>query len=135
MTDLVLDSLALAAETGEDVTDAVNAGFKAMEPAAAELMDHMDEHMRGRMMQEVLTVLMAEDPEDQQEYLNFEVSSHLGYGVAVSMYRSLFWAVRDCVRGLLGDRWTRDHDAAWDERIGNLVDLVEGAAANAQSGG
>ena len=134
MTDLVLESLMLAAETGEDVTDAVNAAFQAMEPGAADLMDHMDEHMRGRMMQELLTVLMAEDPQDQREYLNFEVSSHLGYGVVVSMYRSLFCAVRDCVRGLLGDEWTSAHLEAWDERIGSLVGLVEDAAAGRAAG-
>ena len=128
MTDLVLESLMLAAETGEDVTDAVNAAFQAMEPEASDLMDHMDEHMLGRMMQEVLMVLMAENPDDQLEYLNFEVGSHLGYGVATPMYGSLFAAVRDCVRDLVGDAWTPETESAWDQRIRSLAEIVENAA-------
>jgi hemoglobin-like flavoprotein len=128
VTDLVLESLMLAAETGEDVTEPVNAAFQAMEPAAADLMDHMDEHMRGRMMQELLTVLMADDPQDQREYLNFEVSSHRGYGVTTPMYGALLAALRDCVRGLLGDEWTPAHLEAWDERIRSLEEIIENAA-------
>ena len=71
-------------------------------------MDHMDEHMLGRMMAEVLTVLMAEDVDSQRDYLNFEVGSHRAYGVLGSMYSGLMVAVRDAVRTVLGPAWNDD---------------------------
>ncbi len=131
MSDPVLDSLDAAAETGQDVTEAVNRAFHDLEPRAAGLMDHMDEHMLGRMMQEVLVVLMTENPDDQLDYLNFEVGSHLGYGVTASMYGALFTAVRDCVRDLIGEAWTPDTETAWNQRIRKLEEIIENAAAPA----
>jgi hypothetical protein len=128
MSDPVLASLETAAESGEDVTQAVNRAFHLMEPEAEGLMDHMDEHMLGRMMQEVLMVLMAGEPEDQLDYLNFEVGSHLGYGVATPMYGSLFAAVRDCVRDLIGDAWSPETETAWNQRIRSLEEIIENAA-------
>lgn len=125
MSDLVLESLDAAAETGQDVTEAVNRAFRDREPQAAGLMDHMDEHMLGRMMQEVLMVLMSENPEDQLEYLNFEVGSHLGYGVTAPMYGALFAAVRDCVRDLVGEAWSPATETAWKQRIRSLQEIVE----------
>ena len=133
MSDPVLESLEAAAETGQDVTEAVNRAFHDLEPQAAGLMDHMDEHMLGRMMQEVLVVLMTENPDDQLDYLNFEVGSHLGYGVTASMYGALFAAVRDCVRDLIGKSWTPATETAWNQRIRKLEEIIENAAAPAGS--
>ncbi len=77
---------------------------------------------------------MADNLNEQLEYLNFEVGSHLGYGVATSMYGSLFAAVRDCVRDLAGDAWTAETESAWGQRIRSLAEIIENAAnARAES--
>ncbi|MDH3642243.1 MAG: globin [Gammaproteobacteria bacterium] len=127
-TDLVLQTFEIAAETGEDITQAVNEAFIAASPTSGELMDHMDEYMLGRMTDEVLTVLMADDVSTQRDYLNFEVDSHRAYGVLPDMYRQLLVAVRDTVRSMLGSAWSADYDAAWDARIQALLKEIDQAA-------
>lgn len=123
--DPVLRSFELAAETGEDITQRVHESFIAANPQAAELMDHMDEHMLGRMMAEVLTVLMAEEVASQREYLHFEVDSHRAYGVLRSMYPELLVAVRDAVRAVLGDAWNEAYADAWDARLAAVMNEID----------
>jgi hemoglobin-like flavoprotein len=94
-------------------------------------MDHMDEHMLGRMMAEVLTVLMDDELEGQRSYLNFEVDSHRAYGVDASMYPAFLAAVRDAIRAMLGGDWNQDIAAAWAERMTAVtreIDLASEAA-------
>jgi len=132
--DPVLRSLELTAETGEDITRRVHETFVAGNPQAAGLMDHMDEHMLGRMMAEVLTVLMAEDIESQRDYLNFEVGSHRAYGVLESMYRGLLVAVRDAVRTVLGPDWNDDFATAWDARLAVVMSEIRRADPAGEAG-
>jgi hemoglobin-like flavoprotein len=129
--DLVLHSFELAAESGEDITQRVHETFIAANPELGELMDHMDEHMLGRMMEEVLTVLMAEEAGSQRGYLHFEVDSHRAYGVKQSMYPQFLSAVRDAIRTMLGADWSQDFEAAWVERMAAVmkeIDLASEAA-------
>ena len=129
--DLVLHAFELAAESGEDITERVHATFVAANPQSGELMDHMDEHMLGRMMEEVLTVLMAPESSSQRSYLHFEVGSHKAYGVEKSMYLNFLAAVRDVIRTLLGSSWNQDFDAAWDDRMASVLKEIDLAAAAA----
>jgi hemoglobin-like flavoprotein len=131
--DLVLRSFERAAETGEDVTRRVHQSFLAADEQHAPLMDHMDEHMLGRMMEEVLTVLMAEEPASQRAYLHFEIDSHRAYGVLVSMYPDFLAAVRDTIRELLGDNWNPDYESAWNERISQVLAEINLAAQAAEA--
>jgi hemoglobin-like flavoprotein len=123
--DLVLHAFELAAESGEDITERVHTNFVAANPPSGELMDHMDEHMLGRMMEEVLTVLLAPESDSQRGYLHFEVDSHKAYGVEKSMYPNFLVAVRDAIRTLLGARWNQNFEAAWDERMASVLKEID----------
>lgn len=127
--DLVLVSFEIAAESGVDINQGVHESFIAASPHAQALMDHMDEHMLGRMMQEVLTVLMAQDMSTQRGYLNFEVDSHRAYGVEQSMYREFLVAVCETIRSTLGVQWNQGHQSAWEQRIAALTREIDLAAA------
>jgi hypothetical protein len=131
-TDLVLESFELAAASGDDITAQVHETFIAADPQSGELMDHMDEHMLGRMMAEVLTVLMAETADSQRTYLHFEVDAHRAYGVELLMYGELMAAVRDTVRVMLGPRWNQEFANAWAQRIASVGEEIDLAAAAAQ---
>jgi hypothetical protein len=127
--DLVLHSFELAAESDEDITARVYQTFIAASPQSEPLMDHMDEHMLGRMMEEVLTVLMAEDPGSQRDYLDFEIDSHRAYDVEQTMYRKLLEAVRDTIMGMLGVSWNGDYQSAWETRMAAVEQEIDQAAA------
>ncbi len=128
--DLVYRSLELAAETAGDIVPAVFQRYFRRCPAAAELMSHMDQHMHGRMLDEVLRLLMTEHYDADDTYLNFEVKNHrLAYGVQNSMYPELFAAVQETVSDALGEQWTEAFAAAWQDRLGALLKEIEARAA------
>ena len=60
MSDLVTDSLMACAEQAGDINDTVYQHFFDSCTSAGQLMDHSDEGMPGRMLQETLELLMDE---------------------------------------------------------------------------
>ena len=123
--DLVIESLELAAESAGDIAGSVYERYYGACPAAGELMSHVDQHMQGRMMDEVLRLLMVDDVEGEQAYLNFEVDNHSGYRVESDMYPDLLDAVQSVVRDAVGERWTDAFEHAWAERITSLLGGIE----------
>ncbi len=128
MTDPILDSFAVAAEREGDITQAVYRRYYQHSPEAESLMSHVDPYMQGRMMEEVLGLLMTVPEELPEHYLVFETSNHAAYGVAPALYRPLFEAVRDVVRAAAGAAWTAALDAAWSERIESLEARISDVA-------
>ncbi len=121
MTDLVLASFEAAAELSGDITADVYRRYYARCPEAERLMSHVDPYMQGRMMEEVLNLLMTA-PEDLPDgYLQFETANHASYGVVPDLYRPLLEAVRDAVQAAAGDVWSLAWDAAWRQRIDELM--------------
>ena len=115
--ELVLESLALAGERGADITAAAYAHYFARCPESRQLMVLVDSHMRGRMLERVLQLLMSDQLEDERGYLEFETRTHVSYGVERHMYGNLLWGVRDAVQFAAGDAWTATHAAAWTVRL------------------
>lgn len=106
----------------EDLSAPVFARYFAADPAAAQLMAHMDHLTRGRMLNEVLRLLMSWDTASDGPYLDFEVRNHQwAYRVEPGMYRALFVAVRDTVADVLGPAWQPGMARDWDNRIGLLA--------------
>lgn len=130
-SDPVADSLEQLAEIGEDVTPEVYHRFAERCPDAALLMDHTDDYMRGRMMQDVLVLLMTPPEEIDHNYLSFEVTSHRAYGVTPDMFPPLLACVRDTLATRLDGAWTPEIEAAWNRRIDRLAAEIEQAAASA----
>ena len=119
-------SLELAGEAAGDIVPEVFSRYYAACPEAADLMSHMDQHMQGRMLEEVLRLIMTEDYSEDDVYLNYEVTNHrLSYGVQNRMYPALLAALRDTVRAALGQGWTAAFAAAWDQRIQALLAEIE----------
>jgi len=130
VSDLELDpvyrSMEIAGERLGDIADAVYGRYFGQDGEAAELMAHMDPYTRGRMLQEVLRLLMSEDYDSETEYLRFEVKNHQqAYRVRPRMYRELLEAVRDTVAAGLTAEWDAELAMAWDARIEALVTAVD----------
>lgn len=125
MSESIVESLELVAERRGDVTADVMRIYHQRCPASAALMDHMDEYMMGRMMDQVLLLLMEDGREELENYLKFETGNHESYGVQPHMYDSLLSSVRDCVAEVLGDDFDPSMQAAWQARIGVLLEAID----------
>jgi hypothetical protein len=128
MSEPLIDSLTLAAERRGDIAPAIMERFFALSPSAAALMEHMDSYMCGRMVEQVLLLLMEEGEQELEHYLSFEVGNHEAYGVLLPMYGQLFEAVRDTVREAAGAQWTDAHASAWQQKTGSLLDAISDAS-------
>ena len=124
-TDVVVASLALAAERAGDIAPSVYERFFASDRAAADLMAHADEHMRGRMFQAVIDFLLTE-PDEDDSYLAWEIENHRdAYSTTAPMYVAFFASLMDVVRETVGESWDSSTESAWRERIGWIVTLAE----------
>jgi len=128
MEDPILTAFELAAERAGDISAEVYRRYYARCPAAASLMAHVDRYMQGRMMDEVLTLLMTDPAELPDDYLVFETANHASYGVALAMYPDLLASVRDAVQAAVGDAWSDAWTDAWEQRTAALVDRIRTTA-------
>jgi hemoglobin-like flavoprotein len=128
MEDPILATFEQAAERAGDITADIYRRYYARCPEAEQVMSHVDPYMQGRMMDEVLTLVMTDPAELPDGYLKFETANHASYGVALSMYPDLLRAVLDTVRDIVGDDWSNACEAAWNRRIATLVERIEAAA-------
>ena len=123
-SDPVLTSFELAAESGRDITADAYARFYSRCPEAREVMSHVDLHMQGRMLEEVLELLMTPGGDVEPGQLAFEMSNHRSYGTSPDHYRPLLEAVRDTVSAELGEDWNADFAEAWELRINTLLGQI-----------
>ena len=93
--DPIITSMAYLAASQDDVTPLLYERFVRRLPEAGAMMRHMDEHMLGRMMGDLLVLVMTPPDEIEPDYLAFEVSSHDAYGVRPEMFAPLLAVVRD----------------------------------------
>ena len=125
--DLVERTLERAADKAGDITADVYARWYSRCPEAQQVMAHVDEHMQGRMMAEILRLVLTSEPSAERGYLKFETSSHAAYGVTPAMYGPLLGALRDAVRAALDDQWTPADEAAWTQRVDGLLKEIAAA--------
>jgi hypothetical protein len=123
------ESLELAAERGGDIYPAIYAAYFARCAGSRDLMEMTDTNMRGRMLDSVFNLLLADDVAEQLAYLRFETKNHASWGVLPRMYENLLTAVRDTVRDLCGSNWTPAMAAQWETRIDALIEEIGAMAA------
>lgn len=124
--DLVYRTFELAAERVDDIVEPVYRRYFARDPEAAALMSHMDHLTLGRMLNEVMRLLMSSDYAVDASYLDFEVKNHeWAYRVQSRMYSELLASVRETVAEVLGSEWNAACAAAWDERVARLLEEIE----------
>lgn len=126
--DLITASLEQFADDG-DVSAALHRRFAAARPDLGALMSHMDDYMLGRMMGDVLTLLITDPAELDLGYLDFEVTSHRAYGVTPEMFPPLLQVVRDSVRDAIGRHWDGATAGAWERRVESIQSAIDGVAA------
>jgi hypothetical protein len=133
MEDPVYRSLELAAESVGDLTPLVYEKYFNRCVGSAALMSHIDDIVRGRMLQEVMRLVMLADYSDEQQYLDFEVRNHrTAYSVEPHMYGNLLSALRDTVREAVDGNWNDSFESTWNDRIAAL--LSEIGARHEESG-
>ena len=120
--DLISTTFEMAAEIGGDLAPAIYANYFARCPGSQALMSHIDDIVRGKMLEEVYRLLMLSDYSGEQGYLNFEMKNHkLAYSVEAHMYGNLLAAILDTVRDAIGDQWQPSFEAAWQQLINDLT--------------
>ena len=130
MSEALLASLVQAAEIAGDIApDIYNRYFERC-PDSQSIMLHTDEHMRGRMIEEVYRLLMAESVAQEREYLAFETSNHRAYGALPHMYENLLLATRDVVQKALGAGFDQEMKVAWERRLGDLLQVIRPLTEN-----
>lgn len=131
----LLTSLERAAIAEPDIYEVVFARYFVLCPESRELLQHSDELMRGRMMEQVMSLFMDEDVGSLDVYFKFEVGNHEGYGAQPHMYGHLFQACKEVVResclmdatrdAMRDAMWDAEMEQAWDTQIGVLLGLIE----------
>ena len=130
MSEALLASLEQAAEIAGDIApDIYNRYFERC-PDSHSIMLHTDEHMRGRMIEEVYRLLMVESVAQEREYLAFETSNHRAYGALPHMYENLLLATQDVVQKTLGAGFDQEMKAAWERRLEDLLRVIRPLTAN-----
>lgn len=129
-TDPVAETLDAVARRDIDLTAPVLDHYAARRPESAALMAHMDTYMKGRMMADVLMLLLTPPAEVDRNYLTFEVDSHRAYGVTADQFPDLLASVRDSVREAVGDAWDEAADRAWAARIDGHMHAIRAVAAS-----
>ncbi len=121
----LVDSLAVAAESASDIYELVFARYFELCPDSRELLEHTDDLIRGRMMEQVMSLLMDEDLQNLELYFKFEVANHEGYGALLPMYGHLFCACKDVTQSYSSSAWTEQTNSVWDAQISLLLELIE----------
>ncbi len=121
----ILPSLEICAERCGDIVPDVYQRFFALDKGAAELMAHSDDHMRGRMFEQTLELLMSDQHFGEDGYLNWELDNHLmAYQVNKEMYTAFFQAIIEVVREGAGEHWKPADAQAWQDRVNYILDFV-----------
>lgn len=108
-----------------DITAAVYEEFFARCPDALSVMGHSDEHMQGRMLEQVVGLLLSDEHFDPDGYLDWELDNHLvGYQVQGSMYQPFFDALLSVVKTSIGAEFTPAMTQAWEARIATIMQHV-----------
>lgn len=123
---LIEQSLEGAAVGGGDITPMVFARFFAVAPEAEGYfqLDTLDPQARGRMLAEMLTMLI--DQARGEGYvaptLATIAADHVAYGVTdPGLFRAWLGALTDVVRELNGPAWTGRMAQAWEHQSRALL--------------
>ncbi len=129
MTDnAILQSFELAGELAGDISPRVYEAYFARCPESRDVMQLVDQYMRGRMLESVMLMLMDDSAEGQRDYIRFEARNHVSYGALPHMYENLLAAVRDTIRDALGAQWTQSMEAAWLTRLDDVLREIRAVA-------
>lgn len=127
----VLESLERYDAQLGDPTREIYRRFYLAHPEAVEELA-FDRPLEDRMMAGILALLadLADGTHTPAQSL-YWISDHVSWDVDEAMIAGMFVAVRDTMRDGLGDRWTPEAEAAWDEVLAALLPAVHRAVDEA----
>ena len=121
---LIVESLAAATARVPDLTPAVYDRLFALRPESRKLFRADPGNVIKRSMLELSTdaiVDFAGERKSAHRLVLCEVQSHDCYGTTPELFCEFFRVIADEVRETLGDEWTDDHQAAWDQLVAELL--------------
>jgi hemoglobin-like flavoprotein len=124
MSKFVIDSLQMAADRAGDLTPQVYQRLFARLPETEVLfLRDTDRSIRGSMLSWVFSMIL--DFSEPQTYgakmIQNEVLTHEGYGVTPDQFVVFFEVLSETVRDSLGDDWSPDIDAAWNDLLADMT--------------
>lgn len=128
---LISQSLERLADNNTDIFVKVHAAIAAKMPNMHAQMSHMDDRMRGRMLDQIVNLLLGDVHED---YLTFEVCMHHGYGAKLEEYQCLLDNIKDIIASELGSAWTSVQNDAWNSRIRTIVSDISSVLTESEIG-
>ena len=124
--EVVYADLEMVAERVGDIAPGVYERFFAKSEVGRSTMGHSDEHMRGRMLEQVLELMFDDRHLESGGYLDWELENHIdAYGVEPSMYSDFFIAFVEEIAAGMGSDWNQQHQAAWQQRIDSILKVVD----------
>ncbi len=124
--ELMEASLERAAEVCDDLTPLVYGRFFDAHPEARTLF-HMGERTRGRMLNEILAILLelAQGHDYMPATVRELAKDHTSYGeISDGYYRGLLNALTGVLADQLGSDWTSARERAWRVQAERLMELV-----------
>lgn len=127
----VLESLESYDALLGDPTREIYRRFYLAHPEAVDELA-FDRLLEDRMMAGILALVAdVADGTHAPEHSVYWISDHVSWDVSEAMIAGMFAAVRDTMRDGLGDRWTPEAEAAWDEVLAALAPAVHDAVDEA----
>jgi len=120
---LITESFEIAADLCEDLTPLVYGRLFREHPDMETLFWRDRNHqVKGEMLSRVISAIL--DFAGERLYaatmIQCEVITHEGYDVPPDVFAVFFGTVRNTLRDVLAERWSKAMDEAWD---GLLIDL------------
>ncbi|WP_298872115.1 globin [uncultured Bradyrhizobium sp.] len=124
-------SFELAASRGVDLTPVVYQRLFSEHPETRTMFrTHGSELVMGSMLALTIEAILdfAADRSGRFRLIACEVASHDAYGTPRELFIAFFAVIRDTLRDLLGDQWSRDIAQAWEKLLVE-IDAFAGIAA------
>ena len=120
--ELIERVLECAAEDDPGLNETIYKNFYEAMPDAEQLMSHVDEGTRGKMIAEIYRLLLAEDvAASDGDYLMFETKTHANsYFVLPEMYNVLSDVFLQTLRLSAAREWSPTVEAAVSGRLNSL---------------
>jgi hemoglobin-like flavoprotein len=118
-------SLELLAERLGDPAPHVYARlFERFPEVEAEFVRDKDGAIRGEMLAVAFQSLLELDASWGATLIRAEVTNHDNFGVPPDRFRAFFDVLHDVCRDALGEAWTAEIAAAWDDRLRRVEALL-----------
>ena len=127
--ELIERALECAADDDPELNNLVYRNFYETMADAGQLMSHVDEGVRGKMMAEIYRLLLAEDvAASDGDYLMFETKTHANsYFVLPEMYNVLSDVFLQTLRLSAAREWSPTVEAAVSRRLNSLARAINSA--------